>query len=60
MCDAEIAAPEPRSRADGDDRARDPSFVISHRWPLSRAAEAYRMFNDKADDCTKLVLNPAA
>ena len=37
----------------------DPSFVISHRWPLSRAAEAYRMFNDKADDCTKVVLNPA-
>ena len=38
----------------------DPTFVISHRWPLSRAPEAYRMFNDKADDCTKFVLNPAA
>ena len=38
----------------------DPSFVVSHRWPLSRAPEAYQMFNDKADDCTKFVLNPAA
>ena len=37
----------------------DPSFVISHRWPLSRAADAYRMWNDKADDCTKIVLDPS-
>src|SRR5262245_61308596 len=37
----------------------DPTFIISHRWPLSRAAEAYRMWNDKADDCTKFVLDPA-
>ncbi len=36
----------------------DPSFIISHRWPLSRAAEAYRMWNDKSDDCTKIVLDP--
>jgi threonine dehydrogenase-like Zn-dependent dehydrogenase len=36
----------------------DPSFVVSHRWPLSRAAEAYQMWNDKADDCTKIVLDP--
>jgi threonine dehydrogenase-like Zn-dependent dehydrogenase len=36
----------------------DPSFTISHRWPLTRAAEAYRMFNDKRDDCTKVVLDP--
>src|SRR5262244_2349400 len=27
----------------------DPSFIISHRWPLSQAAEAYRMWNDKSD-----------
>jgi threonine dehydrogenase-like Zn-dependent dehydrogenase len=38
----------------------DPTFVISHRMPLSRAPEAYRMFNDKTDDCTKIVLDPAA
>ena len=37
----------------------DPTFVISHRMPLSRAPEAYRMFNDKTDDCTKIVLDPA-
>jgi threonine dehydrogenase-like Zn-dependent dehydrogenase len=36
----------------------DPSFIVSHRWPLSRAAEAYQMWNDKADDCTKIVLEP--
>ena len=37
----------------------DPSFVISHRrWPLSRAADAYGMFNDKREDCTKVVLDP--
>ncbi len=38
----------------------DPSFVVSHRLPLSRAPEAYRMFRDKTDDCTKVVLDPAA
>ncbi len=37
----------------------DPTFVISHRWPLSRAAEAYRIWNDKAEDCTKFVLDPS-
>jgi threonine dehydrogenase-like Zn-dependent dehydrogenase len=37
----------------------DPSFIVSHRrWPLSRAADAYAMFNDKRDDCTKVVLDP--
>ena len=43
-------------------RAReiDPAFVVSHRLPLSRAPEAYRMWNDKTDDCTKIVLDPAA
>jgi threonine dehydrogenase-like Zn-dependent dehydrogenase len=38
----------------------DPAFVVSHRLPLSQAAGAYRMFNDKADDCTKVVLDPSA
>jgi threonine dehydrogenase-like Zn-dependent dehydrogenase len=37
----------------------DPTFIISHRWPLSRAAEAYRAWNDKTDGCTKFVLDPA-
>ncbi|HKZ08999.1 MAG TPA: zinc-dependent alcohol dehydrogenase [Methylomirabilota bacterium] len=38
----------------------DPTFIITHRWPLSRAPEAYRVFRDKADDSVKFVLDPAA
>jgi len=36
----------------------DPSFVISHQLPLDSAPEAYRMFRDKQDQCTKVVLKP--
>jgi threonine dehydrogenase-like Zn-dependent dehydrogenase len=36
----------------------DPSFVVSHRLPLDEAPEAYKMFRDKQDDCTKIVLKP--
>ena len=36
----------------------DPSFVISHRFPLSEAAKAYDLFNRKEDGCTKVVLKP--
>jgi len=35
----------------------DPSFVISHRLPLSDAPEEYKMFRDKQDHCTKVVLD---
>lgn len=35
----------------------DPSIVISHRYGLDEAADAYRMLNDKADSCTKIVLS---
>lgn len=38
---------------------RGPDACIDAAWPLSRAPEAYRMFNDKSDDCTKVVLDPA-
>jgi threonine dehydrogenase-like Zn-dependent dehydrogenase len=38
----------------------DPRFVISHRLPLSQAPEAYKMFRDKEDHCTKVVLDPWA
>ena len=38
----------------------DPSFVISHTLPIDRAPEAYRMFRDKQDGCTKVVLKPFA
>ena len=34
----------------------DPTFVITHRLPLSQAAEGYKMFNDKLDHCEKVVL----
>jgi threonine dehydrogenase-like Zn-dependent dehydrogenase len=37
----------------------DPSFVITHRLPLSRAAEGFRMFLDKEDDCEKVILKAA-
>ncbi len=36
----------------------DPSFVISHTLPIDAAPEAYRMFRDKQDKCTKVVLKP--
>ena len=42
-----------------EDGRLDPSFIVSHRWPLGRAPQAYRMWNDKADDCTKIVLDPS-
>jgi threonine dehydrogenase-like Zn-dependent dehydrogenase len=38
----------------------DPSFVISHRVPIDRAPEMYRIFRDKLDRCTKVVLDPWA
>ena len=38
----------------------DPSFVVTHVWPLDRAPEAYRMFNEKQDECIKFVLKPGA
>ena len=38
----------------------DPSFVISHRVPIDRAPEMYKIFRDKEDHCTKVVLDPWA
>jgi threonine dehydrogenase-like Zn-dependent dehydrogenase len=38
----------------------DPSFVISHKLPLDSAPEAYRMFRDKQDHCTKVALKPGS
>jgi threonine dehydrogenase-like Zn-dependent dehydrogenase len=34
----------------------DPTFIISHRLKLDEAPEAYRKFNQKKDNCTKVVL----
>ena len=36
----------------------DPSFVISHRYPLDEAPIAYRLFRSKEDECTKVVMKP--
>jgi threonine dehydrogenase-like Zn-dependent dehydrogenase len=36
----------------------DPSFVVSHTLPLDEAPRAYRMFRDKEDECTKVVMKP--
>jgi threonine dehydrogenase-like Zn-dependent dehydrogenase len=38
----------------------DPSFVVSHRVSIDRAPEMYRIFRDKQDRCTKVVLDPWA
>ncbi len=38
----------------------DPSFVISHKVPITEAPGAYKMFRDKQDKCTKVVLDPWA
>jgi threonine dehydrogenase-like Zn-dependent dehydrogenase len=36
----------------------DPSFVITHRLPLEKAAEGYELFLNKQDGCEKVVLKP--
>ena len=38
----------------------DPSFVVTHRLPLSEAAHGYDIFRAKTDGCIKVVLDPAA
>jgi threonine dehydrogenase-like Zn-dependent dehydrogenase len=38
----------------------DPSFVVTHRVPLSDAPHAYQIFREKKDGCIKVVLDPAA
>jgi len=38
----------------------DPSFVVTHRLPLSEAAHGYDIFRAKQEGCIKVVLDPAA
>jgi len=38
----------------------DPSFVVTHRRPLSDGPELYKTFRDKKDHCIKVVLKPGA
>ncbi len=40
---------------DGD---LDPSRIITHRFPLAQAAEAYEIFDKKDHHCAKVVLTP--
>jgi threonine dehydrogenase-like Zn-dependent dehydrogenase len=36
----------------------DPTFVITHRLQLDEASDGYDMFNNKEDECIKIVLKP--
>jgi threonine dehydrogenase-like Zn-dependent dehydrogenase len=36
----------------------DPSFVVTHRVPLTDAPKMYRTFRDKKDGCVKVVVQP--
>jgi threonine dehydrogenase-like Zn-dependent dehydrogenase len=36
----------------------DPTYIISHRLPLEDAAEAYALFRNAPDECTKVILKP--
>jgi threonine dehydrogenase-like Zn-dependent dehydrogenase len=38
----------------------DPSFVVTHRIPLTQAPHGYQIFREKKDGCIKVVLDPAA
>jgi threonine dehydrogenase-like Zn-dependent dehydrogenase len=37
----------------------DPSFVVTHRIPLSQAPHGYHIFREKMDQCVKVVLDPS-
>ncbi|KWX80720.1 dehydrogenase [Paenibacillus riograndensis] len=40
------------------DQVFDPTDIITHRLPLSRAEHGYKIFDDKEEDCIKVVLKP--
>jgi threonine dehydrogenase-like Zn-dependent dehydrogenase len=35
-----------------------PNEIISHRLPLAQAAEGYKMFDKKEDECRKVIMTP--
>lgn len=41
-----------------ENKAIDPSFIITHRAPLEDGPELYKTFRDKKDGCVKVVLKP--
>lgn len=40
------------------DQKLDPSFVITHQLPLEQAPHGYNIFQQKKDNCIKVVLKP--
>src|SRR5690606_17080015 len=36
----------------------DPSFLLTHRWPLQHGPEGYRMFKEKTDNCIRVAFTP--
>jgi len=36
----------------------DPSFLLTHRWPLQHGPEGYRMFKEKKDNCIRVAFTP--
>jgi threonine dehydrogenase-like Zn-dependent dehydrogenase len=47
-----------RCSATPEDGALQPDIIISHRMKLADAARGYEMFEEKQDDCRKVVLTP--
>ena len=41
-----------------EDGEIDPSFVVTHTFPLEQAPEAYEIFKYKRDGCVKVVMKP--
>jgi threonine dehydrogenase-like Zn-dependent dehydrogenase len=41
-----------------EDGELQPDIIISHRMKLADAARGYEMFEEKQDDCRKVVLTP--
>ena len=41
------------------ERRWDPTPIISHRLPLAAGQDAYRMFAERREGCTKVVFRPA-
>jgi threonine dehydrogenase-like Zn-dependent dehydrogenase len=38
----------------------DPTFIITHKLPIDKAAEAYKMFDEKKDNIIKVMLKPTS
>lgn len=36
----------------------NPEVIITHKMPLEKASEAYRMFDQREQDCRKIILTP--